>query len=133
MASNPPIFRTIQVGHDQHLSLAEPIPQDVLQLMQPAGPNRMSMRPGTFHRAQSITVELAADQNVQQMDFTYDPGTSYQQLLDDYTAELGQPTQGSDGSQSTVWEDALTRFTLSANGSGSGSQVGSTLQNVAPA
>lgn len=132
MASNPPIFRTIQVGHDQHLTLDEPIPADVLPLMEPAGPNRMMMRPGTFHRAQSITVELAADQNVQQMDFTYDPGTSYDVLLQDYTDQLGQPT-GTQAQQSSVWEDDLTRFELFANGSGDGSRVGSQLANRAPA
>ena len=132
MASTQPIFRTIQVGHDQHLTLDEPIPADVLPLMEPAGPNRMMMRPGTFHRAQSITVELAADQNVQQMDFTYDPGTSYDVLLQDYTDQLGEPTGTQDGEQS-VWEDDLTRFELFANGSGQGSRVGSQLANRAPA
>lgn len=133
MASTQPIFRTIQVGHDQHLTLDEPIPADVLPLMEPAGPNRMMMRPGTFHRAQSITVELAADQNVQQMDFTYDPGTNYEVLLQDYTAELGEPVQAADADQSSLWEDDLTRFELFANGSGQGSRVASQLANRAPA
>lgn len=133
MASTQPIFRTIQVGHDQHLTLDEPIPADVLPLMEPAGPDRMMMRPGTFHRAQSITVELAADENVQQMDFTYDPGTSYDELLQDYTDQLGQPTPASDADRGSVWEDDLTRFELFANGSGQGSRVGSQLANRAPA
>lgn len=134
MASKQPIFRTIQVGQDQHLTLDAPIPADVMRLMQPAGPDRYAMRPGTFHRAESITVELADDQNVQRMDFTYDPGTSYGALLQDYTNDLGAPTGASpDGEQRSVWEDAATRFELFANGSGDGSRVGSTLENVAPA
>ncbi len=133
MASTQPIFRTIQVGHDQHITLDQPIPADVLSLMHPAGPNRYTMDPGTFSNAQSITVELAPDQNVQEMDFTYAPGTSYAALLADYTAELGPPAQGTDGSQSAVWEDDLTRFELSANGAGQGSRVNSVLSNRAPA
>jgi hypothetical protein len=133
MASTQPIFRTIQVGHDQHITLDEPIPADVLPLMHSAGPNRYMMNPGTFSRAESITVELAADQNVQQMDFTYDSETSYQTLLADYTAELGPPAPGADGDQSAVWEDDLTRFELFANGTGQGSRVGSQLSNRAPA
>jgi hypothetical protein len=138
MSSQQPIFRIIQVGEDQHLSLDAPIPADVLPLMEPVPnePNQMKMRPGTFHRAQSITVTLAGDENVQRMDFTYDPGTDYQTLLDDYTQELGNPAQngGSPGAeQRSVWEDSATRFELFANGSGGSARVGSLLENSAPA
>ena len=137
MVSKQPIFRSIEVGHDQHLTLDAPIPSDVLPLMEPAGPDRMKMRPGTFHRAESITVLLAADKNVQRMDFAYDPGTSYDALLQDYTNDLGQPTQ-QDGASAgaerrSVWEDAATRFELFAQGSGGSARVGSFLENRAPA
>lgn len=137
MVSKQPIFRSIEVGHDQHLTLDAPIPSDVLPLMEPAGPNRMKMRPGTFHRAESITVLLAADGNVQRMDFAYDPGTSYDALLQDYTNDLGQPTHqdgaSADAGRRSVWEDAATRFELFSQGSGGSSRVGSFLENRAPA
>lgn len=137
MVSQQPIFRSIEVGHDQHLSLDAPIPADVLPLMEPAGHGRMKMRPGTFHRAESITVLLAADEKVQRMDFAYDPATSYDTLLQDYTNDLGQPTH-QDGAPAgaerrSVWEDAATRFELFAQGSGGSTRVGSFLENRAPA
>lgn len=137
MASKEPIFRSIEVGEGQSLSLDAPIPADVLPLMHSAGPNRMMMNPGTFHRAETITVELADDQNVQRMDFTYDPGTHYHHLLSEYTHQLGQPThdnpEAPDAERRSVWEDSATRFELFANGHGDGSRVGSTLENAAPA
>jgi hypothetical protein len=137
MASKEPIFRSIEVGEGQSLSLDAPIPADVLPLMHPAGPNRMMMNPGTFHRAETITVELAGDRNVQRMDFTYDAGTRYHHLLEEYRHQLGRPTQDNadapDAERRTLWEDSATRFELFASGHGGGSRVGSTLENAAPA
>lgn len=137
MASKEPIFRTIEVGEGQTLSLDAPIPADVLPLMHAAGPNRMMMNPGTFHRAESITVNLADDKNVQSMDFTYVRGTRYAHLLEEYTAQLGAPAQDNpdapEAERRTVWQDALTRFTLFAKGQGASAAVGSLLENVAPA
>jgi hypothetical protein len=137
MASIEPIFRSIDVGENLQLTLDAPIAPEVMQLMQPVGPNRYQMRPGTFHRAESITVEVAEDQNVQQMDFTYDPGTSYQVLFEDYRKDLGDPVQDNPeaaaAERRSVWEDTVTRFELFAQGHGDKSRVGSTLQNRAPA
>ena len=123
------IFRTIQVGHGQHLTLAEPIPADVLPLMERLGPDRLRMRPGTYHGAESITAVLASDENVQRLEFAYAAGTVYQSLFDDFVSELGEPTRqnGGSGSRRSVWEDPQTRFQLFEKGGKSGAEVGSEL------
>lgn len=135
-----PIFRSVQVGTGQSLTLGEPIPADVMPLVQFIPPDRYQLRPGTFHRAQTITVQVAdgrQDGPVQRMDFTYDPGTSYEGLLQEYTAELGPPAQDNSDAppaeRRSLWEDPETTFELYAQGAGPNSQVGSTLQDRAAA
>lgn len=133
MSTNVPIFRSIEVGTGQHLTLGEPIPDDVLPLMHPAGPDRMMMNFGTYSGASTITVELGEDETIQQMDFTYAKGTSYQDQLENFTNELGAPSsgEGPGNSQSAVWVDDVTRFELFAHGPGDRTRVGSTLTNLA--
>lgn len=133
MASQQPIFRTIDVGHDQPLSLGAPLSPDVRELMDPPPPSRatqLMMKPGTFGKAASIQVDLVeatsgGDLLVQQVEFSYstsDP--SYDTLLQDYTEMLGPPHDTgtlSDAQRSAVWSDASTRFTLWERGGKSGS------------
>lgn len=133
MASQQPIFRTIDVGHDQPLTLGEPLTADVRELMDPPPPSRatqLTMKPGTFGQAATIQVDLvqsgAGDTLVvQQIEFTYDSSEpSYDTLLQDYTEMLGPPHQAgtrSDAQQSAVWEDRQTRFTLYERGGNAGS------------
>jgi hypothetical protein len=133
MASQQPIFRTIEVGHDQPLTLGEPLTADVRVLMDPPPPSRatqLTMKSGTFGRAASIQVDLVEaplgeQLLVQQVEFSYsssDP--SYDTLLQEYTEMLGPPHDTgtlSDAQRSAVWSDASTRFTLWERGGNSGS------------
>ena len=108
------IFRSIQVDHGQHLTLGEPVPADVLPLMERIAPNRLRMQPGTYHGAQTITAVLAPDENVRSLEFAYEAGTVYQTLFDDYVSELGEPASqnGGSGNRRSVWEDPQTTFQL---------------------
>lgn len=127
-----PVFRTIEVGTDQHITLGEPITPDVRALMDPAPPGsvKLRMRTGTFGQAASITVDLSpTDMNVQQIEFTYDPGTDYDALVAAYTEELGQPNETgtvADSEQSSVWKDTITLFQLWSRGA----TVGSLLKDL---
>jgi hypothetical protein len=132
MASQQPIFRTIEVGVDQHIELGAPLTPDVRALMDPAPPGarQLRMRIGTFGNAASITVYLADDERVQHIAFTYDPGTDYAALAAIYTEELGPPHGTLPGTdQSSVWEDSQTRFELFARGD----TVSSLLQDLTQA
>jgi hypothetical protein len=119
MASQEPIFRSIQVAEGQSITLGEPIPADVEPLMRPAGPNRKAMNPGTFHGADTITVLLAGDEIVTEMDFDYGTDPSYGQLLVEYEAMFGRPASGP--GQSAIWEDSGTRFEVFLRGGNAGS------------
>ena len=129
MASQEPIFRTIDVGTGQQITLAETLDPEVRQLMDPPPPSKattLTMKPGTFGQAASITVELVDETLVvKTIQFTYsskDP--SYETLLKDYTEMLGPPHQTgtlSDALQSATWSDASTSFTLWERGSNTGS------------
>lgn len=127
MSSNPPIFRTIEVGHDQHITLGQALTPDVRALMTPPDPSarNLQMRTGTFGRAASIAVDLTDTLLVQQIQFTYDSNEPpYETLLQEYTDMLGPPHDSgtlADAQQSAVWADASTRFTLWERGTNLGS------------
>jgi hypothetical protein len=129
-----PIFRTIEVGIDQRIELGQPLAPDVRALMNPSDPGatRLQMRIGTFGNAASITVDLApTDMHVQQIEFTYVPGTEYAGELAAYTQMLGQPNHTDtvpEAQQSAVWNDTFTLFQLWSRGG----SVGSRLENLLP-
>src|SRR5688500_18736855 len=127
MASSTPIFRTVDLEDDLQLTLGEPISPEVRAHMQPAGPDRFQMDPGTFTGASSITATVASSGNVRSMDFTYGPDTSYAQLVSAYTDELGPPAE--EGDAQTRWQDPSTRFTVSTQGA----RVQSQLEDLASA
>jgi len=128
MASQEPIFRTVQVGEGQHLTLGEPIPPDVEPLMRPAGPDRKKMKPGTYHGADTITVKLAPNGDITEMDFDYGIEPTYGQLVVEYEAMLGPPEASGDKGQAVVWEDPVTRFEVFLRGG----NAGSLLADLAP-
>ncbi|HEX6038125.1 hypothetical protein [Longimicrobium sp.] len=131
MASQEPIFRTIDVGTGQQITLAETLSPEVRQFMDPPLPSHsteLTMKPGTFGQAATITVDLVADTMVvQKVVFTYnDKNPSYETLLQDYTEMLGPPHLTgtlSDAKQSASWSDASTSFTLWERGNNTGSQL----------
>jgi hypothetical protein len=123
MASQEPIFRTVDVGTGQSITLGEPLSSEVKALMQPAGPNRWQMREGTFGHAASIVVQLSQDETVQNIQFGYASGTDYQALVQVYSGELGPPAQSSE--QSAVWQDRQTLFEVYTRGN-----VGSLLSDL---
>ena len=121
MASSAPIFRTVDLEDDMQLTLGEPISPQVREHMQPAGPDRFQMDPGTFTGASAITVTVASGGQVRVMDFAYGPDTSYAMLVAAYTEELGPPAERGDAQ--TRWQDPSTRFTVSAQGARVQSQL----------
>lgn len=124
MASQQPIFRTITVAHGQSVTLGEPIPADVLPLTEPDGPNRRRMIEGDFGGSDSIVMQLTPAQAVQNITFTYAPGTDYAAMVDAFVSELGQPqSQTADSAQ---WQDSQTSFEVYNRGS-----VGSLLADQA--
>jgi hypothetical protein len=132
MATTQPIFRMIEIADGLELTLDRTIPDSVMPYMQPVGGDRtrMMVKPGVVKNAQSVIVALVTENGpIQSMDFTYGPTTSYQDLVDRYSEPLGPPTSSGPG-QTATWQDAQTRFTLTAKGSGSGSLVTSTLQDA---
>jgi hypothetical protein len=124
------IFRTIEVGHGQHLSLGAPIPPDVKQLMHSTAPGQWQMDPGTFGGARSITAFVTPEEAVQRIVFAYAPGTDYQTLLGQFTSELGEPAR-QHGTERSVWEDPETRFQLFATPGEPSPAVGSELDDLA--
>ena len=88
--------------------------------MSQVGPQRYQLKEGTFNRAAEIDVLLGVGGVVRQMDFTYAPGTDYQELLSDFQAEIGPPTShsGSGADQVNVWQDPNTEFRLVGASSG---------------
>lgn len=130
------IFRSIDVGDDLQLTLGQPIPPEVMKDMEPdpKDPSKYTLKPGTFTRAEKITVYVDAAKLVQRMDFGYANDADYADLREDFIKELGQPDEGAaaipDAKQQTVWADSQTRFALWAKGQGAQSKVGSTLTNL---
>jgi hypothetical protein len=124
------IFRTVEVGHGQALSLGAPIPPDVKQLMHSTAPGQWEMDPGTFGGARSITAFVTPEDAVQRIVFAYAPGTNYGTLLAEFTSELGQPTR-QEGPQQSVWEDPETRFQLYTTPGDPSPSVGSELEDLA--
>lgn len=113
MSSQHHIFRTIEVLQGTHLTLGAPVSAEARQHMTPAPGGGLQMEPGSFGQAKSIIVQLDGDGHVTSMAFTYDDGTSYDEMLARFTEELGPPSQpAADSSQSTIWTDAHTRFEL---------------------
>ncbi len=130
-----PIFRSVEVVHGQHLVLGEPIPPAVLPDLSPAGPGRWLMRPGTFHRATSIEVDVGTNGAVTQMVFAYAEGTAYAEMLENFENEIGPPDSQTGSAPArdlrSVWTDSETRFTLFERPNGEGASVGSQLENRA--
>ena len=63
MASQEPIFRTINVGTGQQITLAETLDPEVRQLMLPLPPSKapqLTRKPGTFARLASAPAATAA-------------------------------------------------------------------------
>lgn len=127
MPSQQPIFRTVEVGHQQPITLGEPLTPDVRALMDPPSSDatELHMRQGTFSGAQSITVDLAPDMDVEEVEFTYDPNNpGYDSLLQSYTDMLGPPDETdtlNDAQRSATWSDEATEFTLWERGANAGS------------
>ena len=110
--SKETIFREIEVGTGQTLTLGAAIPSDV-QSMLSGSPPTYRMNPGTFGRAESITVGMSGS-NVQSLTFRYAPGTDFATLVAEYTEGLGTPI--SQSGSSATWQDSETTFQLNANG-----------------
>jgi hypothetical protein len=128
--SSTPVFRTITLDNGVTITLGEPLSAEAMALMQPIGPQRYKLKPHTYQRAEEIDVQLTVGAEVQQMDFKYAAGTSYQDMLEDFEAELGPPTSqhGGDHDEVSVWQDPSTQFELMR----SGSRILSTLRDLAP-
>lgn len=130
MPTQTPIFRSITLDEGLQLTLGEPVSPEVMAHMEPVscpgntGGTCLQVEPGFFAGAQTIVAQLAGNGNVASMTFTYADGTDYDEMVANFTNELGPPEQS--GSQQTAWVDPSTRFTLS-----SGPPVGSVLQDLA--
>lgn len=129
-SSSTPVFRTIEVAQDVTITLGEPLSAEAMAIMQPVGPQRYQLKPGTFANAEEIDIQLTVGAAVQQMDFKYAAGTNYQEMLENFEAELGPPTshQGGGHDVVNVWQDPNTRFQFVGNPSG----VRSMLRDLAP-
>ena len=125
-AGTTPIFRTVSVADDVAITLGQPLSPQAMALLQPAGPQRYQLKNGTFKRAAQIDVQLGVGAAVFRMDFVYDSGTDYHDLLSDFEAEIGQPTR-QQGHVAT-WVDPNTEFQL-VNG---GANITSQLRDLAP-
>jgi hypothetical protein len=123
------VFRTVEVAQDVPITLGQPLSAQAMALMNPAGPQRYTLKPGTFDRAEEIDVQLGVGAAVQLMDFRYAAGTDYAQMVAEYEIEIGPPTsQHGGGELVTVWKDAATEFRLVSGSTG----VHSTLRDLAP-
>lgn len=126
-----PIFREIVVGTGQKIALGAALASDVLPLLVVEGA-RFRLREGRFGDAESISGELAPDGRVRSLFFTYAPGTSFDETVSSYVADLGPPARrtgsSADSLQTTRWEDARTAFEVVRRGS----RVGSALYDQAP-
>lgn len=112
--SKETIFREVEVDTGV-ITLGAAVPKDVQPLLDSAGPNTYRFKPGTYSRAESITVVLnASTQYVQSMTFRYPPGTDYNALVAEYTEGLGDPA--SQSGSSATWRDSETTFQLTGNG-----------------
>jgi hypothetical protein len=123
-AGTTPVFRSITVAVDVTITLGQPLSAQAMALMDQLGPQRYQMKNGTFKRAAQIDVQLGVGAIVHQMDFTYDPGTDYADLLTDFVAEIGQPTRQQ--GNVVTWQDPNTQFQL-VNG---GPNIRSTLLDL---
>ena len=114
------IFRTVQIGFRQPVTLGQPLRADVRLLLEPIGEHRFGVRKGTFSDAQSITVETGADGTVRCMEFTYAPGFDYAASALSYERSLGEPASRTgapaDSAQTTRWQDPRTVFELRRQG-----------------
>lgn len=130
MSSAQPIFRQIEVATGQVVTLAQPIPADVRDDLEPGpGPNEFQMKPGTFGGATSIVFQVASENGpVTTMRFTYPRGEDWRITLLNFKAQLGEPTSMSSQPPSATWEDSLTRFRLAQDGSNG---ISSTLTDLA--
>ena len=108
------IFRTIDVGNGVTATLAAPASTELRNLAESSTSNPLVLKQGTFGRATSVQIYLAANGNIEVMRFGYDEtSTPYGVLVSEFTTELGPPT--SPGKQNTTWEDAQTTFTVSTD------------------
>lgn len=122
-----PIFREIVVGSGQKIALDSPLASDVLPLLELQGGTKFRLREGTFSDAESISGELGPDGRVRSLLFAYTPGTSFDQTVSSYVADLGPPARrtgsSADSLQTTRWEDARTAFEVVRRGSRVGSAL----------
>lgn len=128
-AEGTTIFRDIQVKGGS-VWLGQPIPDSVRGDLTEVDPTHYDFKPGTFGTALDISLVLDDAGNVQQMLFDYDEGqNTYEGLVSDFTAELGEPAGHSDapGNQWTQWEDSQTSFQIDWNGT----TLSSTLTDLA--
>jgi hypothetical protein len=123
--SSTPIFRTVEVGPDVPVTLGEPLSDQAKGLMHKVGPQHFKLDPGTYANAETIDVRLTAHSLVHRMDFTYAAGSSYEEMVAQYEADLGPPTSKSD--QVTMWKDATTEFQLERGTTG----ISSALRDLA--
>jgi hypothetical protein len=130
-----PLFRSIDVGDDLQLALGAPIPAEVMNDMISIGSNTYKFKPGTFTRAETIQVQVDANQLVQRMDFAYPNDMDYAWQRANFINEIGEPTGGTctipEAQQQSVWQDSQTCFVLWAKGQGAPAKIGSTLTNLA--
>ncbi|HEX8395168.1 MAG TPA: hypothetical protein VF665_22665 [Longimicrobium sp.] len=119
MASQQPIFRFVEVGTGQRLTLGEPVPADVLPLTEPAGANKLKMKAHTFGGASEIVIQLSPAETVRDVTFAYAAGTDYDAMVNQFTDELGTPE--SQNNQLTRWRDDQTTFQVTQQASAVGS------------
>lgn len=118
-SSSTPVFRTIEVGKGVPITLGEPLSAEAKALAKEVKPQVYRLDPGTFGDAEEIDIHVTVDGVVRLMDFKYAAGTSYQDMVANFVAQMGPPTSHhGGGDEVTVWEDAETVFRLVGSASG---------------
>jgi hypothetical protein len=115
-----PVFRTIEVGTGVPITLGEPLSAQAMELVDKVGERRYRLKPDTFGDAEEIDIQLAVGAAVQQMDFRYAAGSSYEEMVANFEGRMGPPTShhGSGDDVVTVWQDDATVFRLVGSASG---------------
>ena len=116
VASQSPIFRTIDLNAGRSISLGEEFSK-VEDLFVKVG-SGYKLKPGTFGGTKSITVYLTRANRIKSIHFEYEPGVNLNTYLGSYVRMLGKPAGRSvlDALSMQVelifWEYAKTKFEL---------------------
>ena len=101
------IFRFIDITPYGRIELGAPFGAD--SLAHEVSEGVVELLPRTFGGADRIILYLTLDRRVYGMAFIYARSTSYEQTVQSYVDNLGQPVRTD---RETYWEDGRTRFAI---------------------